>query len=795
LERTLAWLILLLSLLVIARPSESNSALAAGNPIVTENQQAGTGAWQYGLLATDSPGQIKGYASATSVNQNQSIALYVTVNPAQTYTIDVYRIGWYGGLGGRQRLHVGPLSGSTQQPCLPDSSTGLIACSWTPSYTLTIPSDWTSGIYLALLTNAGGYQNYIVFVVKDGRSAPLLYQQPVTTYAAYNNYPNDYLTGKSLYAYNSYGAITAGGNTRAVKVSFDRPYTADGAGQFFWWEIDFVRWLERSGYDVTYSTDVDTHANGAALKNSRGFLSVAHDEYWSKQMFDAVQAARDASVNIAFFGANAVYWQIRFEASAGGVPNRVIVCYKDAAIDPVQGPTTTTNFRSAPVNRAEQQLLGIQYTSQVSWSTYPWENNVPYVVTNSANWVYAGTGFKDGDKVPGLVGYEMDRDMSNYLGPSTPVTLLSHSPFIDGNGAQDYASSSIYQATSSAWVFAAGTLGWSYGLDNYSGANLVDARIQRTTANILDKFSGPAPVASQLRVTAPSSATGGQPFTVTVAAVDSAGNIVPSYNGTVHFASSDTAAGVSLPGDSRLTNGQGSFSVTLQTTGSQTLTVSDAAKALSTTVTVTIVRPTAASKFLVAAPASATAGQSFTVTVTAVDALGNTVPTYGGTVHFSSSDTSSGVVLPADSKLTNGRGSFAVTLIKVGSQSVTATDTVNPITGSATVQVAGAAATRMTVAAPASAVAGSPVTVTVTLFDQYGNLATGYTGTVNFWSNDNLATLPANYAFATADAGSHAFSVVFRTTSSATFPTYVSGQDTVRSSLNATSQGTVVSPF
>ena len=87
----------------------------------------------------------------------------------------------------------------------------MIACNWTPSYTLTVPSDWTSGVYGAMLTNDQGFQNFVMFVVKDGRPAPFLYQQSITTDQAYNDYPNDGLTGKSLYGFNSYGANTASG--------------------------------------------------------------------------------------------------------------------------------------------------------------------------------------------------------------------------------------------------------------------------------------------------------------------------------------------------------------------------------------------------------------------------------------------------------------------------------------------------------------------------------------------------------------------------------------------------------
>src|SRR5205823_5007832 len=113
--------------------------------------------------------------------------------------------------------------------------------------------------------------------------------------------------------------------------------------------------------------------------------------------------------------------------------------------------------------------------------------NFPYVVNNSAHWVYAGTGFNDGDSVPGIVGYEIDRGFSEFPLPSyvnASYALLSHSPVVDWSGASDYANSSIYQAPSGAWVFAAGTIGWSWGLTR---AGAADVRIQRTSANVLNR--------------------------------------------------------------------------------------------------------------------------------------------------------------------------------------------------------------------------------------------------------------------------------------------------------------------
>src|SRR5438552_13444924 len=170
----------LLSLLLIIGLTQA-SLPAADNPIVLENQQPGSSGWMWSKMADDVNQQIKGYASATSVNQNENIIFNVTVNPAQNYTIDFYRFGYYQGLGARLRLHVGPLSGAQQTPCPTDATTGKIECNWAPGYTLTVPSDWTSGVYGALLTNDQGFENFVMFVVKDGRPAPFLYQQSVTT--------------------------------------------------------------------------------------------------------------------------------------------------------------------------------------------------------------------------------------------------------------------------------------------------------------------------------------------------------------------------------------------------------------------------------------------------------------------------------------------------------------------------------------------------------------------------------------------------------------------------------------
>jgi hypothetical protein len=480
----------------------------SASPTAVENLFAGSENWgmrRSGFQVADDIGkQIKGYASATSVNKGESITFHVTVNPVpQQYTMDVYRMGWYQGLGGRLMMpRIGPLSGVSQPECPVDvntsTNTGLIECNWTAGYTLTVPTTWTSGVYMVQLTNAQGYQNHIPFVVRDdARRADILYQQSVTTYQAYNNYPDDGATGKSIYDFNSRGPTTVSGAPRAVKVSWNRPYKGEGSGEYFSWEYYMVRWLERSGYDVKYSTNLDTHQNSARLLDSKAFLSIGHDEYWSRTMYDGVERARDAGVSLGFFGADAVFWQVRFEPSlVNGAADRVMVAYKNGAIDPVASdperrPTTTVLWRDPILNRPEQQLIGVQFTSQL-----PDNANAPYVVTNSSSWVYQGTGLVDGDSIPGIVGYEADSSMPGVPLPTAaidPATgqstyqVLSQSPFHDNVGAEHIANSSIYQAPSGAWVFGAGTNSWSWGLDL---PGVVHPHIQRITANVLNRFLG-----------------------------------------------------------------------------------------------------------------------------------------------------------------------------------------------------------------------------------------------------------------------------------------------------------------
>ena len=306
--------------------------------------------------------------------------------------------------------------------------------------------------------------------------------------------------------------------------------------------------------------------------------------------------------------------------------------------------------------------------------------------------------------------------------------------------------------------------------------------------------------ATQLNVSAPTSATAGGTFSVTVTAQNASNQTATGYTGTVHFTSTDVQAG--LPANYTFTaadNGVHTFTgLTLKTAGSQTVTATDTVTSSITGSATVAVSPAAASTLVVTAPASATAGAAFSVTVTAKDPYGNTATGYTGTVHFTSSDSQTGVILPANYTFTAadaGVHTFTngVTLETAGNQTVTATDTsTSSITGSATVTVASAAqVTHLNVSAPTSATAGQSFSVTVTAQNASNSTVTGYTGTVHFTSSDSqVAGLPANYTFTAADAGVHTFTgLTLKTAGSQT----VTATDTVTSSITG-SATVAVSP-
>ncbi|MEU1119086.1 MULTISPECIES: N,N-dimethylformamidase beta subunit family domain-containing protein [unclassified Streptomyces] len=423
--------------------------------------------------ADDVHRQIKGFTSTGAAAPGEAIDFHVTVDPPQQFSVDIYRIGHYGGDGASKITTSPRLSGIVQPPPLTADRT--VSCHhWWLSWRLQIPAYWSIGAYVAVLTTGDGYRSHVPFTVRDDRRADLLLLLPDVTWQAYNLYPEDGRTGASLYhAWDEEGGLL-GESEAAVTVSFDRPYAGAGLPLHVGHAYDFIRWAERYGYDLAYADARDLHAGRIDPTRYRGLVFPGHDEYWSTTMRRTTERAREHGTSLVFLSANTMYWQVELGPSPSGVADRLLTCRKR------RGPGRPALWRERDGGKgAEQQLLGIQYAGRVPEPR-------PLVVRNADHWLWEATGAHDGDEIDGLVAGEADRYFPRTALPEHQGRiLLAHSPYEDTEGVTRHQESSLYRAPSGALVFASGTFAWSPALDR---PGHVDPRIQRATANLLDRI-------------------------------------------------------------------------------------------------------------------------------------------------------------------------------------------------------------------------------------------------------------------------------------------------------------------
>ena len=464
--------------------SEYPSALSPrASRITDENALPGTDEWaSIGNYNIDA---LAAYVGSASTDAGGSIGVHIK-STGSSATARLYRLGYYQGHGARFYASYGPFATPAQPNCTRQSATGLVSCPWSSSLTINTDPGWISGIYLLRIDSNSGHRFFVYFIVRNNSYAsPILVMEPTKTNQAYNRFG-----GESLYySGNNEGRV------RAYKVSFDRPYMGGaGTGGLFAHEHEMVRWLEASGFDVTYISDVDRAANPTILLGHSTFLVMGHDEYWTWDERNYVENALNAGVNMVFASANESYWNIRLEASANG-PNRVVVGYKEAALDPALEPTPqTVTFRD--LGRPENALIGTNYQSHYDEMLY----NYPWVAAAPASsWYFDCTGLQPGDRVNNIVGEEWDGLVPDQYTPPG-IERLAHNIMHNPQGEPMPHDTTIYTATSGARLFAAGSIFFSWGLMDHSWSNQVfqpayqsqaaDPRIQQLVANVLDRFTG-----------------------------------------------------------------------------------------------------------------------------------------------------------------------------------------------------------------------------------------------------------------------------------------------------------------
>ena len=446
--------------------------------ISDENQKPGTGNWRVsnGGAAHD----IEGYLNVTSAQRGETVGLYVSTI-APSFTVEAYRMGWYQGLGGRLVWTSTAVPGAVQAAATRIAATNSYEANWNKTTSITIDDQWLPGSYLLKLVGSTGIQRWVPLTIRDDAStAAYSIVNAVSSWQAYNRWG-----GCSLYDCRG-----GGQGDRSRMVSFDRPYSAEaeGSGDFVGNELPLIMRAEERALDVTYMTSVDLHERPLLLTKHKAMVSLGHDEYWSKAMFDGAEGARDAGVNLAFLGANAVYRQVRFEPSDIGA-DRHMVNYRSTA-DPIRATDpsqTTVSFRDSPVNRPEAALIGEQYQCNPV--------RADLVVAEAGSWIWQGTDVTDGGHLEIVVGSEYDQYIHGQGGPDN-VEIVAHSP-VNCRGRSGFSDVTYYTAPSGAGVFATGTNYWVSKLNPPEfPESPFNPKIITATMNVLLAFGeGPAGVA------------------------------------------------------------------------------------------------------------------------------------------------------------------------------------------------------------------------------------------------------------------------------------------------------------
>jgi hypothetical protein len=471
---------------------------------------------------------LAGYVSPRSAQPGETVSFYVS-SQVGLYTIEVYRQG-----AGLIPMFTVPIAANAARPYGISRTAYRDGAQWPEVARLTIPQQWPSGLYVARVQAGGsparqgtviqpstsrttrmaepssarpvvaggaggqtapGWDGSIdiPFVVRSaapGSQARILLGVADTTYEAYN-----YWGGRSLYGHGCNGVTVEGKPTvnhmwvdndfmqpRAFRVSFDRPFqSVVGYKRLQTFEVPLIQWMERHGFRADVCAVSDLHKLDDLLQNYRLFVSVGHDEYWSKEMRDNVENFVANGGNAAFFSGNICWWRVRFEDDGSKM-----VCYKNKDFD-----SETILWRDQ--NRSSAPMTGV--SGDNLWPNFPPMQPAPgqfFTVQDDGHWAFSDTGLGKGDNF-GWYWFS-DGTFGSVVGPETDLTV-SDSP----NGTQKLAIAYQFDPGTGRWpengtmvtfqkdsgtVFTAATINWALGLSQDGGWWIID----QITWNVLNQL-------------------------------------------------------------------------------------------------------------------------------------------------------------------------------------------------------------------------------------------------------------------------------------------------------------------
>lgn len=482
-----------------------------GTDIVSENAKAGSNTSEWSITGAGDSTNL-GFAREFSVNIGETVNFSCHGDGT---VLDIYRIGYYGGLGWRKVITL--TNTATQQPdpvVIPSSNGGITCTGWSTTASWTVPTDAMSGLFVGVYRNAAqNNASYIPFCVRDdAKPVDIIVKLSDTTWAlSYNYYgtPSSPYTGKSVYGSGGpLGDIT----TRAHAATYHRPIiTREGIPQTYWLDCEapFIRYVESNGLNVKYVASKDVDTGLSVLANSKIVVSSGHDEYWSEGMRDTFAAYRDSGRHVLFMSGNEVFWRTRFSAD-----HDTMWVYKDTMdgpgshvggtpLDPVswtgtwkdtrwagRQPENTITGTDFHMNGVNDKIATFLHTD--AYATHPMWRNTSLTTTDFT--------------VAGLIGFEADEILPTQ--PTASTAILANSLInIDGSRADDNGQSYngsgnlnwgvvSQRYASGAVVVGFGTCQWSWGLDEVHdrGGNVATTPIQQATLNLLADLGAQVPM-------------------------------------------------------------------------------------------------------------------------------------------------------------------------------------------------------------------------------------------------------------------------------------------------------------
>jgi hypothetical protein len=426
------------------------------NSVAAENQLPGTAAWNTVQAKWADPTALAMWASPYSAGPGDTVDVFIHSTKGLV-ALSLYRLGWYGGLGGRLIWGAQNVVAVPQPACGEPDATGPVSCPWTRTLRIPIDPTWVNGLYFLKATTSDGNSAHYPFVLHTVSRASFIAVVPQFSWQAYNAWG-----GTSVYTPHGHS------------VSFERPYdTSAGATYLFQdiysYDLSVVRWLEQNNIDVAYESDVDIQSASGGPTPLKGLIYTGHSEYWTWAEYDRVQQLRDSHKHLVFTTGNNAYWNVRI--SAGPVTGRAAHVVTVFKMDPDPGATgihdLTVQFRDPRLNRPENGLYGIMYSDGTD-SIYSLVAAAPPAGSEAAAFL-AAAGIQPGDSIPHEVTSEGDVPFANGFGP-TNLQVLFRSPFVPRNAATTYEHAfytTFFIAPSGAGVFAAGNNEFARGLDSF----------------------------------------------------------------------------------------------------------------------------------------------------------------------------------------------------------------------------------------------------------------------------------------------------------------------------------------